>query len=119
MHQKEYLDASRYLAGLFALAHDPSSEVRKPVCTGLVQLLHLQPERLVPHMQDIIEYMLESTQVNTSRHLSHWLQVRTILLLSSLQAPRMSAGICTTVTFPIDGTVSPSDECSVVYPMSR
>ena len=53
----------RYLAGLFALAHDPSSEVRKPVCTGLVQLLHLQPERLVPHMHEIIEYMLESTQV--------------------------------------------------------
>ena len=54
----------RYLAGLFALAHDPSTEVRKPVCTGLVQLLHLQPERLGPHMQSIIEYMLESTQVN-------------------------------------------------------
>lgn len=54
---------SSYLAGLFALAHDPSSEVRKPVCTGLVQLLHLQPERLAPHMQSIIEYMLESTQV--------------------------------------------------------
>ena len=53
----------RYLAGLFALAHDPSTEVRKPVCTGLVQLLHLQPERLGPHMQSIIEYMLESTQV--------------------------------------------------------
>ncbi|CAL8464616.1 g4151 [Coccomyxa elongata] len=56
----EHMD--RYLAGLFALAHDPSSEVRKPVCTGLVQLLHLQPERLVPHMHEIIEYMLESTQ---------------------------------------------------------
>ena len=53
----------RYLAGLFALAHDPSTEVRKPVCTGLVQLLHLQPERLGPHMQSIIEYMLDSTQV--------------------------------------------------------
>ena len=33
------------------------------MCTGLVQLLHLQPERLAPHMHDIIEYMLESTQV--------------------------------------------------------
>ena len=33
------------------------------MCTGLVQLLHLQPERLGPHMQSIIEYMLESTQV--------------------------------------------------------
>ncbi len=33
------------------------------MCTGLVQLLHLQPERLALHMHDIIEYMLESTQV--------------------------------------------------------
>ncbi len=58
--------ARRYLAGLFALAHDPSGEVRKPVCTGLVQLLHLQPERLAPHMHDIIEYMLESTQARAA-----------------------------------------------------
>ena len=53
----------RYLQGLFALAHDPSTEVRKAVCTGLVQMLQLQPESLAPHMHDIIEYMLASTQV--------------------------------------------------------
>ena len=53
----------RYVNGLFALAHDPSSDVRKVVCTGLVQMLHLQPNRLQPHMHDIIEYMLQSTQV--------------------------------------------------------
>ena len=35
------------------------------MCTGLVQLLHLQPERLGPHMQSIIEYMLDSTQART------------------------------------------------------
>lgn len=54
--------ACRYLKGLFALAHDPSTEVRKAVCTGLVQMLQLEPERLAPHMHDIIEYMLASTQ---------------------------------------------------------
>ncbi|KAK9804853.1 hypothetical protein WJX72_008726 [[Myrmecia] bisecta] len=52
----------RYLSGLFSLARDQSTAVRKAVCTGLVQMLHLQPERLSPHMHDIIEYMLESTQ---------------------------------------------------------
>ena len=41
----------------------PSTEVRKAVCTGLVQMLQLQPEWLAPHMHDIIEYMLASTQV--------------------------------------------------------
>ena len=55
----------RYLQGLFALAHDTSTEVRKAVCTGLVQMLQLQPELLAPHMHDIIEYMLASTQVSS------------------------------------------------------
>jgi transportin-1 len=50
------------MTGLFKLAHDPSSAARKGVCTGLVQLLHLQPERLAPHLPDIIEYMLRSMQ---------------------------------------------------------
>ena len=52
-----------YVAGLFASAHDTHSGVRKAVCAGLVQMLQLQPERLAPHMEQIIEYMLESTQV--------------------------------------------------------
>lgn len=51
--------------GLFALARDASSQVRRAVCTGLVQMLHLVPEKLAPHMRDIIEYMLESTQVRS------------------------------------------------------
>lgn len=54
----------RYVAGLFSLAHDTSGDVRKTVCTGLVQMLHLQPQRLQPHMQEIIEYMLASTQAS-------------------------------------------------------
>ena len=61
----------RYVNGLFALAHDQSSEVRKVVCTGLVQMLHLQPNRLAPHMHDIIEYMLQSTQVRQGIFCNH------------------------------------------------
>ena len=87
----------RYLAGLFALAHDPSGEVRKPVCTGLVQLLHLQPERLAAHMRDIIEYMLESTQVpaRTPNLSSPHLAVRPVAgvhaLYGAVQARRAAA----------------------------
>eukprot|EP00884_Botryococcus_braunii_P019984 jgi/Botrbrau1/666/Bobra.0161s0050.1 len=51
-----------YLKGLFQLAHDPSPEVRKAVCTGLVQMLHLEPTRLQPHLEPLIDYMLLSTQ---------------------------------------------------------
>ena len=43
-----------------------------------VQMLHLQPDRLTPHMSDIIEYMLQSTQachfiycVNLMAHFVH------------------------------------------------
>ena len=53
----------RFLTALFALAHDPSPAVRKAVCTGLVALLMCMPERLQPSMPDLIEYMLQSTQV--------------------------------------------------------
>ena len=60
----------RYMTGLFKLAHDPSSAARKGVCTGLVQLLHLQPDRLAPHLPDIIEYMLRSMQARPTAHRS-------------------------------------------------
>ena len=53
------------MSGLFNLAYDPSSDVRKVVCTGLVQMLQLQQQRLQPHMHEIIEYMLQATQVRT------------------------------------------------------
>ena len=52
-----------YLAGLFSLAHDTSAAVRKAVCTGLVHMVLIAPDRLRPSMPDIIEYMLASTQV--------------------------------------------------------
>jgi hypothetical protein len=52
-----------YRLGLFSLARDSSPGVRRAVCGGLVQLLHLQPEALASQMRDIIAYMLESSQV--------------------------------------------------------
>lgn len=61
----------RYMTGLFKLAHDPSSGARKGVCTGLVQLLHLQPDRLAPHLPDIIEYMLRSMQARPGVTMHH------------------------------------------------
>ena len=60
---QSFVACCSYVAGLFASAHDTHPGVRKAVCTGLVQMLQLQPERLAPHMEQIIEYMLESTQV--------------------------------------------------------
>lgn len=50
-----------YLQGMFALATDTHSGVRRLVCAGLVQMLQLSPEMLEPHIRNIIEYMLHST----------------------------------------------------------
>jgi transportin-1 len=51
-----------YLEGLFALAQEGHTDVRKAVCTGLVQMLHLRPQLLAPNMSQLIEYMLAATQ---------------------------------------------------------
>ena len=59
-------------AGLFRLATDPSLGVRRAVCAGLVHMLQLQPGLLAPQMRDVIQYMLESTQVREGPCCGHW-----------------------------------------------
>eukprot|EP00850_Spirogloea_muscicola_P023890 SM000401S15615 [mRNA] locus=s401:25644:33141:- [translate_table: standard] len=51
-----------FLQGLFALANDPSADVRKLVCASLVQLLEIQASLLEPHMKNVAEYMLQASQ---------------------------------------------------------
>jgi len=55
-----HIDA--FLQGLMHLASDNDAEVRKNVCRALVMLLDVRMDRLVPHMHNIIEYMLGRTQ---------------------------------------------------------
>nr|XP_020145810.1 transportin-1 [Microcebus murinus] len=51
-----------YSPNLFALAGDEEPEVRKNVCRALVMLLEVRMDRLLPHMHNIVEYMLQRTQ---------------------------------------------------------
>ncbi|XP_046751407.1 transportin-1 [Diprion similis] len=51
-----------FLENLFYLATDDDPEVRKNVCRALVMLLEVRMDRLIPHMHNIIEYMLMRTQ---------------------------------------------------------
>lgn len=44
------------------MATDEDSDVRKNVCRALVMLLEVRMDRLMPHMANIIEYMLIRTQ---------------------------------------------------------
>ncbi|KAE8008810.1 hypothetical protein FH972_005285 [Carpinus fangiana] len=54
-----FVSMDQYLQGLFVLAHDPASEVRKLVCAAFVQLIEVRPSFLEPHLRNIIEYMLQ------------------------------------------------------------
>ena len=53
-----------FLENLFQLANDTDADVRKHVCRALVMLVEVRLERLMPHMQQIIEYMLITSQDN-------------------------------------------------------
>ncbi|CAF1019344.1 unnamed protein product, partial [Rotaria sordida] len=51
-----------FLENLFQLANDTDSDVRRHVCRALVMLVEVRIDRLIPHMQQIIEYMLLTSQ---------------------------------------------------------
>jgi transportin-1 len=51
-----------FLTNLFHVATDDDPEVRKNVCRALVMLLEVRLDRLIPQIENIIEYMLVRTQ---------------------------------------------------------
>ncbi|TPP57477.1 Transportin-2 [Fasciola gigantica] len=51
-----------FLRCLFSLAEDVDATVRKHVCSAFVQLLEAHLDRLLPHLPNIIEFMLLRTQ---------------------------------------------------------
>lgn len=51
-----------FIQGLFSLATDADREVRKNVCRALVMLQEVRMDKLMPHMTNIIEYMIVRTQ---------------------------------------------------------
>lgn len=61
-YRKQARYTNQILQNLFIVAVDDDPEVRKNVCRALVMLLEVRMDRLVPHMQQIIEYMLLRTQ---------------------------------------------------------
>ncbi|GAC74411.1 nuclear transport receptor Karyopherin-beta2/Transportin [Moesziomyces antarcticus T-34] len=55
-----HIDA--FLAALFKRASDESANVRRYVCQALVLILGVRPDKLIPEMDNVVEYMLYSTQ---------------------------------------------------------
>ncbi|KAH8708451.1 armadillo-type protein [Phaeosphaeriaceae sp. PMI808] len=46
------------LQQLFSLASDSSDEVRKHVCRAFVHVADIAPEKIVPHMEGLVDYMV-------------------------------------------------------------
>jgi len=51
-----------FIQNLFYLANDDDPEVRKNICRAIVMLLEVEMDRLIPHMDNIVKYMLARTQ---------------------------------------------------------
>lgn len=51
-----------FIAALFKRASDENDYVRKFVCQALVLILTARPDKLVPEMHNVVEFMLYSTQ---------------------------------------------------------
>lgn len=56
------LSMDKYLQGLFVLARDQASEVRKLVCEAFVQLIEVRADFLEPHLGNVIEYILQANK---------------------------------------------------------
>lgn len=52
------LHIDSFIENLFHLSSDEDQEVRKNVCRGLVMLLEVRMDLLMPHMNNIIEVCL-------------------------------------------------------------
>lgn len=51
-----------FLSQLFQLANDQNPEVRKTVCQSFVQLVDFAPERLIPHLEGLVSYVIMQQQ---------------------------------------------------------
>lgn len=63
-HQPQALMGSLdlFLSQLFNLAGDQDTEVRKMVCQSFSQLVEFAPEKLIPHMDGLVSYILIQQQ---------------------------------------------------------
>jgi transportin-1 len=43
---------------LFQLANDPSSDVRRQVCRAFVQIVEVRPDKILPHIGGLVDYMI-------------------------------------------------------------
>ncbi|KAJ5167316.1 uncharacterized protein N7482_006097 [Penicillium canariense] len=71
-HQPHALMASLdvFLSQLFNLSGDQDTEVRKMVCQSFSQLVEFSPEKLIPHMEGLVNYILMQQQTQEDPELA-------------------------------------------------
>ncbi|KZV89097.1 ARM repeat-containing protein [Exidia glandulosa HHB12029] len=60
--QSFYAHIDQFISMLFKRASDEDTTVRRNVCQGLVMLLASRPDKLMPEIHNVAEYMIYSTQ---------------------------------------------------------
>jgi transportin-1 len=43
---------------MFQLSEDPSSDVRRQVCRAFVQIVEIRPDKILPHIEGLVNYMI-------------------------------------------------------------
>ena len=96
-HRPKALIASMdlFLSQLFQLANDQSTDVRREVCQTFAQLVDFAPEKLIPHMEGLVNYIIMQQQNQEDPELAldaaeFWLVAGEQVKLQQPLAPHMS-----------------------------
>lgn len=96
-HRPKALIASMdlFLSQLFQLANDSSTDVRRTVCQTFAQLVDFSPEKLVPHMEGLVNYIIMQQHNQEDPELAldaaeFWLVAGEQIKLQQPLAPHMS-----------------------------
>ncbi|KAG0304471.1 hypothetical protein BGZ98_005487 [Dissophora globulifera] len=60
--QSFMVNIDAFVEGLGRLSNDTHPDVRKHVCQAMVMLLEVRPDKLIPQINSVVEYMLYSTK---------------------------------------------------------
>ncbi|PWY90028.1 importin subunit beta-2 [Aspergillus heteromorphus CBS 117.55] len=96
-HRPKSLIASMdlFLSQLFQLANDSSTDVRRNVCQTFAQLVDFAPEKLIPHMEGLVNYIIMQQHNREDPELAldaaeFWLVAGEQIKLQQPLAPHMS-----------------------------
>ncbi|KAL3467514.1 armadillo-type protein [Aspergillus heterothallicus] len=83
-----------FLSHLFQLAGDSSSDVQRTVCQAFAQLVDFAPEKLIPHMDGLVSYIImqQQSQIDPELNLDaaeFWLVAGEQAALQQALAPHM------------------------------